>query len=224
MRASCRVTCNACVVHRKTREPSAADKRVFFDVELGGVPVSRIVIHLFSATHPKTTENFRALCTGEKGWGYQGTNWHRVIPGFVIQAGAKGGSSIYGGSFEDENFTYNHDEPYLVSMANGGPNTNADQYVTFRDDFTSCMHACMHLCRMIVYFEILEFLYSFRQHRVPSICRFFITVAPAPHLDGKHVVFGTVVSGTEAVEEINAAGTAEGLMPIEAVIVKSGEL
>ncbi|XP_073343414.1 peptidyl-prolyl cis-trans isomerase D [Pagrus major] len=180
--------------------PTPADKpanpenpRVFFDVDIGGERAGRIVLELFADITPKTAENFRALCTGEKGTGkstgkplhFKGCPFHRIIKKFMIQGGdfsnhnGTGGESIYGEKFEDENFHYKHDKVGLLSMANAGPNTNGSQ--------------------------------------------FFITTVPTPHLDGKHVVFGQVLKGMGILKMLEAVDTNEDAPVKPCAIADCGE-
>jgi cyclophilin family peptidyl-prolyl cis-trans isomerase len=173
----------------------AGDPHVFFDIEIGGEEAGRIEFKLFGKIVPKTTENFRCLCTGEKGEGksgtplhFKGSGFHRIIPGFMIQGGdftkgnGTGGESIYGAKFADEfeNGCIGHTQPMLLSMANAGPNTNGSQ--------------------------------------------FFITVARTPHLDGKHVVFGQVVAGEDVVKKMEAVGSGGGSTSKRVVIKDCGEV
>ncbi|KAG0593661.1 hypothetical protein M758_UG008200 [Ceratodon purpureus] len=151
--------------------------RVYFDISIGGDFMGKIVMELYADVVPKTAENFRALCTGEKGLGrntkkplhFKHTIFHRIIPGFMAQGGdfskrdGTGGESIYGGKFPDENFKYVHDGAGVLSMANAGPNTNGSQ--------------------------------------------FFLTFKQQPHLNGKHVVFGKVVEGLDILKKVEAVPT-----------------
>ncbi|XP_044965865.1 peptidyl-prolyl cis-trans isomerase CYP63-like isoform X2 [Hordeum vulgare subsp. vulgare] len=167
--------------------------RVFLDISIDGRLTERITFELFADVVPKTAENFRALCTGEKGLGestkkplyFKGTHIHRIIPGFMVQGGdfsrgdGRGGESIYGGKFQDENFKLKHDQPGILSMANSGEDSNGSQ--------------------------------------------FFITFKAVPHLDGKHVVFGKILNGKALLKKLEALGSESGKPTSLVKIVDCGE-
>ncbi|XP_072899106.1 peptidyl-prolyl cis-trans isomerase D [Hemitrygon akajei] len=178
----------------EVKPANAANPRVFLDVSMAGELVGRIVLELFADVCPKTAENFRALCTGEKGVGpttgkplhFKGCPFHRIIKKFMIQGGdfsnhnGTGGESIYGEKFEDENFHYKHDQVGLLSMANAGPNTNGSQ--------------------------------------------FFIITVPTPHLDNKHVVFGQTLKGLGVVKMLENVEVEAEKPAKQCIIENCGEL
>ncbi|EFJ44933.1 hypothetical protein VOLCADRAFT_64147 [Volvox carteri f. nagariensis] len=169
--------------------------RVWFDIQIGSEAAGRVVMELFADIVPRTVENFRALCTGEKGIGksgkrlhYKGCVFHRIIPEFMCQGGdftagdGTGGESIYGERFEDERpgLAVKHDKPGILSMANAGPNTNGSQ--------------------------------------------FFICTVPCPWLNGKHVVFGRVVEGMTTVKRMEVVGQRSGKPSRRVTITDCGQV
>ena len=170
-----------------------AKPRVFFDLNIGSQPAGRIVMELRADVVPKTAENFRALCTGEKGIGksgkplhFKGSTFHRVIQNFMCQGGdftrgnGTGGESIYGEKFADENFILKHTGPGILSMANAGPGTNGSQ--------------------------------------------FFLCTVKTEWLDGKHVVFGSVVEGMDVVKKVEGVGSSSGKTSQTVTIANCGQL
>ena len=174
---------------------AAMNPRVFFDIEVGKRPAGRLVFELFADVTPRTCENFRCLCTGERGKSmrsgtalhFKGSCFHRIIKGFMAQGGdftrgnGTGGESIYGEKFADENFVRRHTKAGLLSSANAGPNTNGSQFfVTFRD---------------------------------------------TPHLDGRHVVFGELVEGMAVLKLLESVATDRTDKPrMEVCVADCGEV
>ncbi|XP_068535431.1 ranBP2-like and GRIP domain-containing protein 4 isoform X3 [Anas acuta] len=131
-------SCQRSISKLKNRLPEGLSKDtnpvVYFEVSADDKPLGCVTMELFSNIVPRTAENFRALCTGEKGFGFKNTRFHRIVTDFVCQGGditnhdGTGGRSIYGDAFEDESFEVKHTGPGLLSMANRGRDTNNSQF------------------------------------------------------------------------------------------------
>lgn len=171
-------------------EPAGKKKRqnpkCYIDISMNDQYTGRIVVELRADVVPMTAENFRCLCTHEKGFGFRKSSFHRIIPGFMCQGGdftkhdGTGGKSIYGKKFEDENFVLKHTGSGILSMANSGANTNGSQ--------------------------------------------FFLCTEKTDWLDGKHVVFGTVVQGLDVVRKMEGVGSESGKTKKKVVIEDCGEV
>ncbi|XP_031839609.1 cyclophilin 40 isoform X2 [Nomia melanderi] len=177
--------------HTRTSEDNPL---VFLDIAVQSEKVGRVVIELFKDVVPRTAENFRALCTGEKGIGtygkklhYKGSIFHKVLPQFMIQGGdiinfnGTGGESIYGREFEDENFKLSHMSGGLLSMVNNGvPNSNSSQFV--------------------------------------------ITISASMHLNNTNVVFGKVLKGMGVILEVSEVTTIKDIPTEKIHITDCGEI
>ena len=176
--------------------PVGSNPRVWMDITIDGIDAGRVTFELRNDIAGKTCENFRALCTGEKGIGrvgkplhFKGSEFHRIVPSCVIQGGditrgdGTGGESIYpgnkDGTFEDECFTLRHTGPGCLSMVNAGPDSNRSM--------------------------------------------FFITLAEIPWMDDNHVVFGYVCDGMEVIRKMEAVGSPSGLPQAEVRCAACGQ-
>uniref|UniRef100_A0A0R3RWZ3 Peptidyl-prolyl cis-trans isomerase n=1 Tax=Elaeophora elaphi TaxID=1147741 RepID=A0A0R3RWZ3_9BILA len=213
--------------------------RVFFDITIGGQPTGRIVMELFDDVVPKTAENFRALCTGEKGVGksgkplhYKGSTFHRVIPNFMCQGGdftrgnGTGGESIYGEKFEDENFKEKHSGPGVLSMVSpvSARITAWVAYFNFIRKLRIFYFRLLHITSGKVHSRIVLRVREANAGPNTNGSQFFLCTVKTDWLDGKHVVFGRVVEGMDVVQKIEAVGSQSGKTSRDVVIANCGQL
>ena len=191
-----------------------SNPQVFLDVEIGGRSIGRMVFELFADVVPKTVENFRCLCTGEHGASvssgktlhYKKSLVHRIIPGFMAQGGdftdhnGTGGESIYGARFPDENFSRKHEAAGMLSMANSG---------TLR---------CI-LCDVLLQLIFVNLSFPLPSGPGTNGSQFFITFRDTPHLDGRHVVFGKILSGQDVLKVLELVAVDSSDRPRAPVVI-----
>ncbi|KAF7331494.1 Peptidyl-prolyl cis-trans isomerase [Mycena kentingensis (nom. inval.)] len=185
---------------------------VFFDIHVNSKPLGRIEFRLFDSDVPRTARNFRELATGQNGFGYKGSGFHRIIPQFMLQGGdftrhnGTGGKSIYGEKFAGASLTF----LAALNLQLHLPGTQANAVRLSTDENFNCRHTHAGLLSMA------------NAGRNTNGSQFFITTVPTPWLDGKHVVFGEVTKGMEFVKKVEALGSGSGTPSAKVVIADSG--
>ena len=197
-------------------EPNADNPVVFLEISVGGASLGRIEIELKEDVAPKTADNFKQLCTGEPGFGYAGSSFHRVIPGFMCQ----GGDFTAGNGASRDNLcmhqtlrlsnacTHEHDaRACLCATGTGGKSIYGDR---FEDENFDLSHTGPGVLSMA--------------NAGPGTngSQFFLCVTDTPHLDGKHVVFGQVVAGYGVVKAVESVGSQGGQTEMPVVVESCG--